>query len=114
MRLVRFLYYLLRKINLRYPEIPQKDSIVFKVPGAGYVAISEAPNWQTGGVTGFDFAVSWGKHGYAGGVLGRQEAERLVAILSAGLTQPEKPCDPVVHSALPLHLIPGASYDPLL
>jgi hypothetical protein len=49
----------------------------FEVPGAGWIEISKDPHNHTVDRAGFGFGVSWGRHGYVGGVLGRMEAIRL-------------------------------------
>lgn len=49
----------------------------FEVQGAGEIEISKSPFSKTGTAVGFSFGVSWGRHGFCGGVLGRDEARRL-------------------------------------
>lgn len=61
----------------------------FKVPGAGEIEISKYSNSECG-VTGFTFGVSWGEHGYTGGVLGKKEALRLANFIKTKLKINEK------------------------
>lgn len=49
----------------------------FDVPGAGKIQISKDPTYRTGDANGFAFGVEWGKHGYTGGVIDKEEAIRL-------------------------------------
>lgn len=49
----------------------------FKVESAGEIEIGHGIHSMTGMAVGFHFGVSWGRYGYAGGVLGRSEAKRL-------------------------------------
>lgn len=49
----------------------------FEVPGAGKIQISIEPTWSTGAAKGFAFGVQWGKHGYTGGVIDKEEAIKL-------------------------------------
>ena len=48
-----------------------------KVLGAGEIAISEDSNSVINGTFGFNFGVSWGRHGFIGGVLPREGARQL-------------------------------------
>jgi hypothetical protein len=57
-------------------EITHEDT-AYEVVGAGYIRISGSPNVMCGGRVGFSFGVSWGQHGYCGGVLSREEARNL-------------------------------------
>ncbi len=47
------------------------------VLGAGDIAISEDSNSMIAGTVGFEFGVSWGQHGYIGGVLPELGAREL-------------------------------------
>jgi len=66
-------------------KIPKSENyeryLYFDVLGAGQIEISESANWQCGGKTGFGFGVEWGKHGYAGGVISREEAIKLAEFI---------------------------------
>lgn len=53
------------------------EYIYFDVPGAGKIQLSRSTSARTGGVEGFSFGVEWGQHGYAGGVLSKDEGVRL-------------------------------------
>lgn len=53
----------------------------FEVPGAGFIHISNRIGFTCGNANGFDFGVSWGRHGYVGGVLDRREAIRLAEFI---------------------------------
>ena len=54
-----------------------EDYMHFDVPGAGKIELGDNCHTSTGFVVGFSFGVEWGRHGYAGGVLGRDEAKRI-------------------------------------
>jgi len=63
------------------------DTYLFvTVNGAGQIQISKDDIWQCGGEKGFDIGVSWGKHGYAGGVIPRSEARNLAEWILKNLT----------------------------
>ena len=49
----------------------------FEVIGAGKIEISKFDGVQCGGKLGFSFGVEWGRHGYTGGLLSREEAIKL-------------------------------------
>ena len=49
----------------------------FEVAGAGNIQISIDPTCSTGGAKGFSFGVQWGRHGYTGGVIDKEEAIKL-------------------------------------
>ena len=49
----------------------------FKVNGAGRIQITEDCQHSCGREEGFSFGVEWGKHGFAGGVLPKEEAKKL-------------------------------------
>lgn len=73
-------------------QSPCSDDIIFTVNGAGYVAIGSNAHNRCGQAIGFGFGVSWGQHGYVGGVIGREQAKRLAAhIIQAceGITESE-------------------------
>lgn len=53
------------------------EYIYFDVPGAGKIQLSYSTSCTTGGVEGFSFGVEWGRHGYAGGVLSKEESIKL-------------------------------------
>jgi hypothetical protein len=58
--------------------------IDYDIRGAGILKLGKYNIASTGAVTGFSFGVSWGRYGYAGGVLSNEEARRLAEhILSA-------------------------------
>lgn len=57
------------------------DGEKFEVPGAGYIHISNTLSHSTGNANGFGIGVSWGRHGYMGGVLDRKEAIRLAELI---------------------------------
>ena len=46
----------------------------FEVIGAGQLQISHSANWKCGGKIGFSFGVQWGRNGYTGGIISREEA----------------------------------------
>jgi len=49
----------------------------FRVNGAGKIQITDDYKYSCGGEEGFSFGVEWGKHGFTGGVLPKEEAKRL-------------------------------------
>jgi len=57
----------------------------YEVVGAGEIQISRSSNCKCGGVEGFSIAVSWGEHGFIGGVISKEEAWKLVKKISAEL-----------------------------
>lgn len=46
----------------------------FDVIGAGRIEISKSADWKCGGKIGFSFGVEWGRNGFTGGVISREEA----------------------------------------
>lgn len=58
-------------------EGKKDESVYIEVAGAGQIKISESCGWSCGGKEGFSFGVEWGKHGYAGGVISKEDAIRL-------------------------------------
>jgi hypothetical protein len=59
------------RYGLEYPHY------YFEVIGAGDIEISESSEVTCGGEEGFSLGVSWGEHGFAGGVLPKKEALKL-------------------------------------
>ena len=57
------------------------EYIYFDVPGAGKIRLSLDTNCRTAGVDGFSFGVEWGQHGYAGGVLSKEESVKLAKFI---------------------------------
>lgn len=53
----------------------------FEIIGAGKLEISKSATWKCGGRTGFSFGVEWGKHGFAGGVISREDAVLLAEFI---------------------------------
>lgn len=82
----------------RYPAsfggqlYPTVGSFVLPVAGAGFFAIG--PRSECGGSVGLSLDVSWGKHGYAGGVLDRSDVLRLRDFLSQYLDAAERADEP--------------------
>lgn len=60
---------------------PNPNSILFNVAGAGIIAIGPTCHAMCGETVGFSFGVSWGRHGYTGGVMGRTEALRFAKMI---------------------------------
>ena len=56
---------------------PNENFVVFDVPGAGRLQISNECSHRTAGVEGFSIGVEWGQHGFAGGVIDKKEAVKL-------------------------------------
>ncbi len=55
----------------------QSNNSYFNVIGAGTIAISKECKYVCGKEDGFSFGVEWGRYGFAGGVLSKDEARRL-------------------------------------
>lgn len=60
---------------------PSDGSVLFEIIGAGFLEISEYCNAQCEGAKGFSIAVSWGKYGYAGGLLPIEAAKELAELI---------------------------------
>lgn len=64
-------------IKDRY-KILEKDHVrnnYYKVVGAGELQVSKKANSDCGTIkNGFHIGVSWGKHGFAGGAISREDA----------------------------------------
>lgn len=59
-------------------QVPRDENYNhFNVEAAGEIEIGSGIHSMTGRAVGFHFGVSWGRYGYAGGILGRSEAKRL-------------------------------------
>jgi len=56
---------------------PKDNRSLFPVTGAGIVSVSNSASASCGDTVGFSIGVSWGRHGYAGGVISRTEALKL-------------------------------------
>ena len=57
----------------------------FDVIGAGQIELGNSPFCRCGGEIGFHFGVSWGKYGFTGGVLAKEEAKKLADFIYAQL-----------------------------
>ena len=68
-------------------DVDTDQDDVFNVEGAGRLQVSKTDHWQCGGNEGFSIGIEWGRYGYAGGVLSRAEAARLVKHIQSYLTQ---------------------------
>ena len=66
-----------------------EDSTYIPVLAAGDIQISNSANWRTMGVYGFSFGVEWGKFGYGGGVLSRENARTLAEHILTTLDEEE-------------------------
>lgn len=64
-----------KKEIFKYP--PSRGTILFPVIGAGYISMGSHAHDATSYHVGFSFSVSWGRNGYLGGILGREDAIRL-------------------------------------
>lgn len=63
----------------------------FNVAGAGKIEISKQIGWSCGDADGFHFGVSWGKYGYAGGVIDKAVAKKLADHIYKTLKLPSPP-----------------------
>lgn len=70
-----------KKDNNQYRMNASDEYLFFEVPGAGDICISKNCHHSTGEVVGFGFGVEWGRYGFCGGVLGREEAKRLAEFI---------------------------------
>lgn len=70
--------------NKRMINSPQQK-VFFNVAGAGSIYMSDDGWHTTGGEddphVGFSFGVEWGRHGFTGGVLGREEAKKMAEFI---------------------------------
>ena len=55
----------------------EDDVLYFEVLGAGKIGISKSADHCCGGKEGFSIGVEWGKYGFAGGVISKEEAIKL-------------------------------------
>lgn len=60
---------------------PVGSSLDLECPGAGILRIGTSAHLRCGGRMGFNIGVSWGRHGFTGGILPRREAEKLIKML---------------------------------
>lgn len=65
----------------------------FEVIGAGGLRISNNNKCLCGNEHGFRFEVSWGLHGYAGGVLSNNEAKKLARHIIEGMSPNKEPVE---------------------
>lgn len=49
----------------------------FNVNGAGKLRISDTDKWKCGGEYGFSIGVEWGRFGFAGGTMPKEEARKM-------------------------------------
>lgn len=70
-----------RRQNEKFRNNNNVPSLYFEVPGAGDICMSESCHHSTGQVVGFNFGTEWGRYGYCGGVLGREEAKRMAEFI---------------------------------
>ena len=55
----------------------EDDVLYFDVIGAGKIQISKSAGWSCGGKKGFFIGVEWGRDGFCGGVISKEEAIKL-------------------------------------
>lgn len=67
--------------NAQYRKYTDVPSVYFEVPGAGDICMSESCHHSTGQVVGFSFGAEWGRYGFCGGVMGRDEAKRMAEFI---------------------------------
>lgn len=72
---------------LKDEPIEKIEYIYFDVSGAGNIKIIKEPHSLCGESCGFSFGVSWGRYGYSGGVLGRDEAKRMAEFMLAKIAE---------------------------
>ena len=77
------LCYAVRYANSDKLSHPPKDSAVFEIVGAGYIAFGSHTGCRCGKALGCTFDNSWNEWGYSGGVMDRKEMERLRDHLTA-------------------------------
>lgn len=68
-------------IQKKWMKHAQSNVIYFEVPGAGEISLDKHPISRCGEAVGFSFGVSWGTHGFCGGVIGRSEAKRMASFI---------------------------------
>jgi hypothetical protein len=71
----------MKRQNENYRKNNNVPSIYFEVSGAGDICMSESCHDSTGQVIGFSFGVEWGRYGFFGGVIGRDEAKRMAEFI---------------------------------
>lgn len=71
----------MKRRNDNYRKNNNATSIYFEVHGAGDVYMSKSCHHSTGQVVGFSFGVEWGRYGFCGGVIGRDEAKRMAEFI---------------------------------
>lgn len=57
----------------------------FDVSGAGQLQFGVNPKAECGEAVGFTVGVSWGKHGFTGGVIDREDAKALADMIYESL-----------------------------
>jgi len=68
---------IIRGVTCAVEEVIDERYIDYDVKGAGNIRISKSADSSCGGVDGFSIGVEWGKFGYVGGVISRDEAIRM-------------------------------------
>lgn len=68
-----------------------EPSLYFDVPGAGKIRMSEDCHSACGYVVGFSFGVEWGRYGFCGGVIGRDEAKRMAEFILKKCSETQEP-----------------------
>lgn len=68
----------------------------FHVDGAGVVQIGNSASCRCGQSVGVSIGVSWGTHGYAGGVMDRKEVRKMISHLQRLLGEAEMPSDNIL------------------
>lgn len=63
-----------KNISTRYEEERYEE---FEVKGAGGLIIGNSADTSCGGIKGFSIGAEWGRFGYTGGVISKEEAVRL-------------------------------------
>lgn len=80
------------KRNREYIKLDTNEpSIYFDVPGGGKIRMSENGHSVCGKAVGFSFGVEWGRYGYCGGVLGRDEAKRMAEFIIQKCSEIQEP-----------------------
>lgn len=69
------------KFNDKYVQNTIHESEFFECRGAGNLEFGTNPHCRCGNAVGFHIGVSWGRYGYGGGVIGRDNAKRLAELI---------------------------------
>ena len=92
--------------NIQFRQNLSEPRIFFNVGGAGDICISESLNHKTANSYGFSFSVEWGRYGFIGGVIDKDEAKRMAEFILSNLNiDNRKPLEVLNNSSDPLGIL---------